>query len=179
VRPVLQLLFVVSFAPNPLSALDDMLSNDFMRYAFVAGTSMSVLGGLVGYFVVLRQLAFAGEALSSLVEWVRQSPEDTVAACSDQSPFVLLPVRMETKFARLGDTAELRVRLFPDDIGIAPPLAAVSDTERDLGDGLAPAQALAAAGCALSLASDSHAVVAILEEARGVEYAERRARQAN
>src|SRR6478735_7556017 len=77
---------------------------------------------------------FAGEALSSLVEWVRQSPEDTVAACSDQLPFVLLPVRMETKFARAGDTAELRVRLFSDDIGIAPPLAAVSDTERDLGE---------------------------------------------
>jgi hypothetical protein len=75
-----------------------------------------------------------GEALSSLVEWVRQSPEDTVAACSDRLPFVLLPVRMETKFARVGDTAELRVRLFPDDIGIAPPLAAISDTERDLGE---------------------------------------------
>ena len=33
-----------------------------------------------------------------------------------------------------GDTAELRVRLFPDDIGIAPPLAAVSDAERGLGE---------------------------------------------
>ena len=76
----------------------------------------------------------AGEARSSLVEWVRQSPEDTVAACSDQLPFVLLPVRMETKFARVGDTAELRVRLFPDDIGIAPPVAAVSDSERGLGE---------------------------------------------
>jgi hypothetical protein len=65
---------------------------------------------------------------------VRQSPEDTVAACSDQLPFVLLPVRMETKFARVGDTAELRVRLFPDDIGIAPPVAAVSDSERGLGE---------------------------------------------
>ncbi len=51
-------------------------------------------------------------------------------------------------------------------------------TERDLGDGLAPARALAAAGCPLTLGSDSHAVVDILEEARGVEYAERLARQA-
>jgi formiminoglutamate deiminase len=51
-------------------------------------------------------------------------------------------------------------------------------TERDLGDGLAPAQALAAAGCPLTLGSDSHAVVDILEEARGVEYAERLARRA-
>ena len=51
-------------------------------------------------------------------------------------------------------------------------------TERDLGDGLAPAQALAAAGCVLTLGSDSHAVIDLLEEARGVEYAERLGRQA-
>jgi formiminoglutamate deiminase len=50
-------------------------------------------------------------------------------------------------------------------------------TERDLGDGLAPARPLAAAGCALTLGSDSHAVIDILEEARGVEYAERLARR--
>ncbi len=51
-------------------------------------------------------------------------------------------------------------------------------TERDLGDGLAPAQALAAAGCPLTLGSDSHAVVDMLAEARGVEYAERLAHHA-
>jgi formiminoglutamate deiminase len=50
-------------------------------------------------------------------------------------------------------------------------------TERDLGDGLAPARALAAAGCRLTLGTDSHAVVDMLEEARGVEYAERLARR--
>jgi formiminoglutamate deiminase len=51
-------------------------------------------------------------------------------------------------------------------------------TERDLGDGLAPAQALVAAGCPLTLGSDSHAVIDLLEEARGVEYAERLAQRA-
>jgi len=51
-------------------------------------------------------------------------------------------------------------------------------TERDLGDGLAPSLALAAAGCTLTLGSDSHAVIDMLEEARGVEYAERLARRA-
>jgi formiminoglutamate deiminase len=50
-------------------------------------------------------------------------------------------------------------------------------TERDLGDGLAPSFDLAAAGCALTLGSDSHAVIDMLEEARGVEYCERLARQ--
>jgi len=50
-------------------------------------------------------------------------------------------------------------------------------TERDLGDGLAPSMRLCAAGCRLTLGSDSHAVIDILEEARGVEYSERLARQ--
>jgi formiminoglutamate deiminase len=49
-------------------------------------------------------------------------------------------------------------------------------TERDLGDGLAPSLTLAAAGCRLTLGSDSHAVVDMFAEARGVEYAERLAR---
>jgi formiminoglutamate deiminase len=46
-------------------------------------------------------------------------------------------------------------------------------TERDLGDGIGPASALAGAGCRLSLGSDSHAVVDLFEEARAVELAER------
>jgi formiminoglutamate deiminase len=50
-------------------------------------------------------------------------------------------------------------------------------TERDLGDGLAPSLDLAAAGCRLTLGSDSHAVIDMLEEARGVEYCERLARR--
>jgi formiminoglutamate deiminase len=46
-------------------------------------------------------------------------------------------------------------------------------TERDLGDGVGPAGELAAAGCPLSLGTDSHAVVDVLEEARLVELHER------
>jgi formiminoglutamate deiminase len=46
-------------------------------------------------------------------------------------------------------------------------------TERDLGDGVGPAGELAAAGCPLSLGTDSHAVVDLLEEARLVELHER------
>src|SRR2546429_243674 len=40
-----------------------------------------------------------------------------------------------------------------------------------------PARPLAGAGCRLPLGSDSHAVIDILEEARGVEYAERLGRR--
>jgi zinc/manganese transport system permease protein len=37
-----------------------------MRHAFVAGTIVAVLAGVVGYFVVLRQSAFAAHSLSEI-----------------------------------------------------------------------------------------------------------------
>ncbi|MFF0376581.1 formimidoylglutamate deiminase [Actinoplanes missouriensis] len=46
-------------------------------------------------------------------------------------------------------------------------------TERDLADGIGPARALADAGATLTLGSDSHAMIDIFEEARGVELDER------
>jgi formiminoglutamate deiminase len=46
-------------------------------------------------------------------------------------------------------------------------------TERDLADGIGPARALHDAGVALSLGSDQHAVVDLLEEARALEMHER------
>jgi formiminoglutamate deiminase len=49
-------------------------------------------------------------------------------------------------------------------------------TERDLGDGIAPARRLTEAGARLSLGSDSHAVIDMFEEARAVELDERLAR---
>ncbi|MFD7923715.1 formimidoylglutamate deiminase [Streptomyces sp. NPDC059740] len=46
-------------------------------------------------------------------------------------------------------------------------------TERDLADGIGPAVALEQAGSPLSLGSDSHAVIDLLEEARALELDER------
>lgn len=46
-------------------------------------------------------------------------------------------------------------------------------TERDLADGIGPAAALQRAGSPLSLGSDSHAVIDLLEEARAMELDER------
>jgi formiminoglutamate deiminase len=46
-------------------------------------------------------------------------------------------------------------------------------TERDLADGIGPARALANAGATLSLGSDSHAMIDMLDEARAVEMDER------
>lgn len=41
-----------------------MLSHEFMRNAYLAGTCVALACGLVGYFVVLRGQVFAGDALS-------------------------------------------------------------------------------------------------------------------
>jgi formiminoglutamate deiminase len=46
-------------------------------------------------------------------------------------------------------------------------------TERDLGDGIAPTVELVAAGVALCLGSDSHAMIDLVEEARALELNER------
>ncbi len=54
------------FTPNLLQDVRDILQYDFMRQALLAGTILSAVAGLVGYFVVLRHQAFAGEALSDV-----------------------------------------------------------------------------------------------------------------
>jgi len=46
------------------TGISDMLSHPFMRHAFVAGTTIAMASGLVGYFVVLRSQVFSGDALS-------------------------------------------------------------------------------------------------------------------
>lgn len=51
-------------AADPVSGLANMLSQPFVGHALLAGTAISLLSGLVGYFVVLRGQVFAGDALS-------------------------------------------------------------------------------------------------------------------
>jgi zinc/manganese transport system permease protein len=41
-----------------------MLEYDFMRTAFLAGSAVAIVAGAVGFFLVLRNLTFAGHALS-------------------------------------------------------------------------------------------------------------------
>jgi len=54
-------------------------------------------------------------------------------------------------------------------------VCACPTTERDLGDRVGPLTALADAGCALAVGSDSNAVIDVLEEGRGLELDQRRA----
>ncbi|MGA8369013.1 MAG: metal ABC transporter permease [Acidimicrobiales bacterium] len=49
---------------NPFVGIAHMFEQPYLRYAFVAGTAISLASGLVGYFVVLRGQVFTGDALS-------------------------------------------------------------------------------------------------------------------
>ena len=54
------------FTLNIWQDIQTILFYDFMRQALLAGTILSIVAGLVGYFVVLRHQAFAGESLSDV-----------------------------------------------------------------------------------------------------------------
>jgi zinc/manganese transport system permease protein len=67
--PALGLAFATALPPFSLNLLQDaqvMLRYDFMRNAFLTGTAVALVAGLAGYFTLLRQLAFAGDALSHI-----------------------------------------------------------------------------------------------------------------
>jgi zinc/manganese transport system permease protein len=51
---------------NVIHDFHQLFSYPFMRHAFAAGTIVAVLAGVVGYFVVLRQSAFAAHSLSEI-----------------------------------------------------------------------------------------------------------------
>jgi zinc/manganese transport system permease protein len=55
-----------SFSLNLFKDLQFMLQFDFMRHAFEAGTIIAIVAGVIGYFIVLRQSAFAAHALSHI-----------------------------------------------------------------------------------------------------------------
>ena len=64
---MIQMMSLAAVAPFSLNLVRDlqvMLSFDFMRAAFLAGTAVAIMAGIVGYFIVLRQQVFAGEQLS-------------------------------------------------------------------------------------------------------------------
>jgi len=89
------------------------------------------------------------------------------------------PARLLDRACALGprSTAVHATHLTGDDIELLGDTRTTAclcpTTEADLADGIGPARALTAAGCALSLGSDSHAVVDLLAEARLTEMGER------
>ncbi len=55
---------LASFSPNLLHDVQVMLQIDFMRRAFLAGTAIALVSGLIGYFVIVRRLVFSSDVLS-------------------------------------------------------------------------------------------------------------------
>ena len=49
-----------------MTSFGTLLAYDFMRLALLAGTCVAVAAGLVGYFVVLRNQVFTGDALGNV-----------------------------------------------------------------------------------------------------------------
>ena len=55
-----------TFSWNLFSDFQAMWHYAFMRHAFIAGTLVAIVAGIIGYFIVLRQSAFAAHALSNI-----------------------------------------------------------------------------------------------------------------
>lgn len=49
-----------------IDTLTGMFEYEFIRHAFIAGTIAAILAGVVGYFVVIRNLSFAAHALGHI-----------------------------------------------------------------------------------------------------------------
>jgi zinc/manganese transport system permease protein len=55
---------IPSLSPDPITDVQRLFSYPFMVNALAAGTILAVLGGVVGWYVVLRRQAFASHTLS-------------------------------------------------------------------------------------------------------------------
>ncbi|RFU87890.1 formimidoylglutamate deiminase [Streptomyces triticagri] len=128
----------------------------------------------------------AGE-LGTVAEWARQRDAPLHVHLSEQTAendacvaaHGCTPTRLLADHGVLGPrtTGVHNTHLTDEDIaligGSRTGTCMCPTTERDLADGIGPAPALERAGSPLSLGSDSHAVIDLLEEARALELNER------
>ncbi|MFJ7238334.1 formimidoylglutamate deiminase [Streptomyces olivaceus] len=131
--------------------------------------------------------AVPAEQLATVARWAgeRRAPlhvhlsEQTAENDACRQAHGRTPAQLLADHGVLGDrtTAVHSTRLTDEDIallgGSRTGTCMCPTTERDLADGIGPAAALQRAGSTLSLGSDSHAVVDLLEEARAMELNER------
>ncbi|MCK8680726.1 formimidoylglutamate deiminase [Streptomyces lichenis] len=131
--------------------------------------------------------AVPAEQLATVADWAarRQAPlhvhlsEQTGENAACQAAHGRTPTRLLADHGVLGPrtTGVHNTHLTDEDIRLlgssATGTCMCPTTERDLADGIGPATALQRAGSPLSLGSDSHAVIDLLEEARAMELDER------
>nr|WP_308287138.1 formimidoylglutamate deiminase [Actinomadura parmotrematis] len=120
--------------------------------------------------------SWAAERDAPLHVHLSEQPAEN-AACLDAHG--LTPAGLLAECGALGarTVAVHATHLTADDVallgGTATGVCMCPTTERDLADGIGPARDLTRAGAPLSLGSDQHAVIDLLEEARAVELDER------
>ncbi|MEU7169258.1 formimidoylglutamate deiminase [Streptomyces morookaense] len=131
--------------------------------------------------------AVPADALATVAAWAaeRDAPlhvhlsEQTAENDACRAAHGCTPTRLLADHGVLGPrtTAVHATHLTDEDIallgGSGTGTCMCPTTERDLADGIGPAAALQRAGSPLSLGSDSHAVIDLLEEARAMELDER------
>ncbi|GAB3117645.1 formimidoylglutamate deiminase [Streptomyces calidiresistens] len=131
--------------------------------------------------------AVPADQLDPVVRWARDHDTPLHVHLSEQpaeneeclAATGLTPTRLLADHGVLGPrtTAVHATHPTPGDIdllgGSGTGVCLCPTTEQDLADGIGPAADLVAAGCPLSLGSDSHAVIDLFEEARAVEMHER------
>jgi formiminoglutamate deiminase len=141
---------------------------------------------LIGAAIHSVRAVPAGQ-LSTVAEWAaaRQAPlhvhlsEQTAENDACLAAHGCTPTRLLANHGVLGPrtTGVHNTHLTDEDIallgGTTTGTCMCPTTERDLADGIGPAAALQRAGSPLSLGSDSHAVIDLLEEARAMELNER------
>ncbi|MYV70984.1 formimidoylglutamate deiminase [Streptomyces sp. SID2131] len=131
--------------------------------------------------------AVPADQLATVADWARrrEAPlhvhlsEQTAENDSCLAAHGLTPTQLLSEHGVLGPrtTGVHNTHLTPGDIALigssSTGTCMCPTTERDLADGIGPAVDLQRAGSPLSLGSDSHAVVDLLEEARAMELNER------
>ncbi|HEX8503207.1 MAG TPA: formimidoylglutamate deiminase [Pyrinomonadaceae bacterium] len=153
------------------AALARDLAADAPAHAWLGVAPHSVRALTLGY---LRELgAFAREAGVPLHMHVAEQPAEVEACLAEHGR---TPVALLADEGLLGPnftgvhavhvTAEEVARLGASGACVC----ACPTTERNLGDGVVPADALLAAGVPVALGTDSHAQIDLLEDARELEY---------
>lgn len=81
-----------------------------------------------------RVTGLESKLVDGIAELLQPSIEELVPRLDDHVPVLMLPVRLETKYAQGRDGVELRVRIFPDDIHISAHDPLLSAGERTAGE---------------------------------------------
>jgi formiminoglutamate deiminase len=129
--------------------------------------------------------AVPAHALETVAQWARDRPlhvhvsEQVAENDGCLATYGITPTALLAEHGALGPrtTAVHATHLAEEDVKLlaatGTTVSLCPTTERDLGDGIGPARTLADAGVALSLGSDSHAVIDPFEEMRALELDQR------